>query len=69
MPDKHYMTPDAAARIQSAEARNGGDMSSGGFAARAQSAGAHDTNSGAVQQSSRGNLGNSGCANWGPEKK
>ncbi|KAJ8126690.1 hypothetical protein O1611_g6948 [Lasiodiplodia mahajangana] len=40
------MTPSAAAQIQSSQARNGGDMSSGGFAARAQSAAARNENSG-----------------------
>ncbi|KAG6087409.1 hypothetical protein E4U15_007897 [Claviceps sp. LM218 group G6] len=38
------MTQQDAARVQSSQAKNGGDMSSGGFAARAQSAGAHNAN-------------------------
>ncbi|RAL13348.1 uncharacterized protein BO97DRAFT_423556 [Aspergillus homomorphus CBS 101889] len=33
------LTKDDSARIQSTQARGGGDMSSGGFAARAQAAG------------------------------
>ncbi|KAI1121093.1 hypothetical protein F5Y10DRAFT_272438 [Nemania abortiva] len=40
------MTPADASRIQSGQARSGGDMSSGGFAARAQSAGARNENTG-----------------------
>ncbi|KAI4943335.1 hypothetical protein J4E91_009534 [Alternaria rosae] len=35
-----------ASRIQSANAKSGGDMSSGGFAARAQSAGDRNANAG-----------------------
>ena len=39
------MTPEAAARIQSSEAKaNGGKVSSEGFAARAQSAAAKNSN-------------------------
>ncbi|KAI9683245.1 MAG: hypothetical protein M1822_006110 [Bathelium mastoideum] len=38
------MTQDAASRIQSTQATSGGDMSSGGFAARAQSAAARNEN-------------------------
>uniref|UniRef100_A0A093UMD5 Uncharacterized protein n=1 Tax=Talaromyces marneffei PM1 TaxID=1077442 RepID=A0A093UMD5_TALMA len=37
----HEMTKSDASRIQSSQARSGGDMSSKGFAARAQSAGDH----------------------------
>ncbi|KHN98481.1 Seed maturation protein [Metarhizium album ARSEF 1941] len=33
------MTKSDAARVQSSQAKNGGDMSSAGFAARAQAAG------------------------------
>ncbi|KAI0535502.1 hypothetical protein GGR58DRAFT_504244 [Xylaria digitata] len=40
------MTPSAASRIQSTQAKSGGDMSSDGFAARAQSAGARNENTG-----------------------
>ncbi|PLB47561.1 hypothetical protein P170DRAFT_437393 [Aspergillus steynii IBT 23096] len=39
MPSHHHMTQSDASRIQSSQAKGGGDMSSGGFAARAQSAG------------------------------
>ncbi|KAI0815578.1 hypothetical protein GGR55DRAFT_629398 [Xylaria sp. FL0064] len=38
------MTSSDASRIQSSQARGGGDMSSDGFAARAQSAGARNDN-------------------------
>lgn len=38
------MTQGAASRIQSASAKSGGDMSSSGFAARAQSAAATNAN-------------------------
>ncbi|KAK4234531.1 hypothetical protein C8A03DRAFT_37704 [Achaetomium macrosporum] len=45
---KHGMTQPDASRIQSSQAKSGGDMSSGGFAARAQSAGdRHAAQSGA----------------------
>ncbi|KAI1112317.1 hypothetical protein F5Y14DRAFT_273884 [Nemania sp. NC0429] len=40
------MTPSDASRIQSGQARSGGDMSSGGFAARAQAGGARNENTG-----------------------
>ncbi|KAJ5733031.1 hypothetical protein N7533_013478 [Penicillium manginii] len=36
---RNYTSKSDAARIQSSQAKSGGDMSSGGFAARAQSAG------------------------------
>ncbi|KAK3388488.1 hypothetical protein B0T20DRAFT_484062 [Sordaria brevicollis] len=36
---KHSMTKSDSSRIQSSQAKRGGNMSSGGFAARAQSAG------------------------------
>ncbi|KAH6880463.1 hypothetical protein B0T10DRAFT_565682 [Thelonectria olida] len=36
---KHDMTKADSSRIQSSQQKSGGDMSSGGFAARAQSAG------------------------------
>ncbi|KAI1454295.1 hypothetical protein F4805DRAFT_460962 [Annulohypoxylon moriforme] len=39
---KDQMTKGDAARIQSGQAKNGGDMSSQGFAARAQSAAARN---------------------------
>ncbi|EFQ35195.1 uncharacterized protein GLRG_10339 [Colletotrichum graminicola M1.001] len=41
------MTKEDAARIQSAQAQGGKDMSSGGFAARAQSAGDRNANANA----------------------
>ncbi|GAB0133620.1 hypothetical protein EsDP_00002024 [Epichloe bromicola] len=50
----HQMSKADASRIQSGQARNGGDMSSSGFAARAQAAG--DRN---AQASGNGN-GNGG---------
>lgn len=39
------------------QAKGGGDMSSGGFSARAQSAAAHNTNSGAGQSTAQGSTG------------
>ncbi|KAI2604068.1 uncharacterized protein GGS25DRAFT_525347 [Hypoxylon fragiforme] len=39
---KDQMTKSAAGEIQSSQAKNGRDMSSGGFAARAQSAAARN---------------------------
>ncbi|KAI9221313.1 hypothetical protein BC828DRAFT_381297 [Blastocladiella britannica] len=42
----HAMTPSAASHIQSTQAKSGGDMSSSGFASRAQSAGDRNANSG-----------------------
>ncbi|PVH91551.1 hypothetical protein DM02DRAFT_704437 [Periconia macrospinosa] len=42
------MSQSDASRIQSGQARGGGDMSSGGFAARAQSAGDKNANTGAT---------------------
>ncbi|KAI1319973.1 hypothetical protein F5Y16DRAFT_390425 [Xylariaceae sp. FL0255] len=44
---KNAMTQSDAQRIQSSQVKSGGDMSSGGFAARAQSAG--DRNANAAQ--------------------
>ncbi|KAI4641450.1 uncharacterized protein J4E79_011657 [Alternaria viburni] len=40
------MTKEDAGRIQSTQAKSGGDMSSGGFAARAQGAGDKNANAG-----------------------
>ncbi|KAJ3028677.1 hypothetical protein HDV00_010097 [Rhizophlyctis rosea] len=40
------MTTSDASRIQSSQAKGGGDMSAHGFAARAQSAGARNANAG-----------------------
>ncbi|KAI1437167.1 hypothetical protein GGR50DRAFT_116188 [Xylaria sp. CBS 124048] len=60
MPDKP-MTPEDASRIQSSQAKNGRDMASGGFAARAQAAAARNVNSGAVAgQGGRVGQGSSG---------
>jgi hypothetical protein len=42
----HPMTGSDASRIQSAQAKSGGDMSAGGFSARAQRAAAHNANAG-----------------------
>ncbi|KAG6063588.1 hypothetical protein E4U32_001058 [Claviceps aff. humidiphila group G2b] len=44
MPPKQEMTTEDASRIQSSQAKSGGDMSSGGFAARAQSGAAANAN-------------------------
>ncbi|KAJ4394845.1 hypothetical protein N0V93_004065 [Gnomoniopsis smithogilvyi] len=61
MPDsKTQMSQADASRIQSSNAKSGGDMSSGGFAARAQSAAAHNANAGGQQAGSGGQQGNSG---------
>ncbi|KAH8783290.1 hypothetical protein F5883DRAFT_709246 [Diaporthe sp. PMI_573] len=49
MPDKHPMSQSDASRVQSSQAKGGGDMSSGGFAARAQSGAAKNTNAAAGQ--------------------
>ncbi|KAI4913068.1 uncharacterized protein J4E92_009940 [Alternaria infectoria] len=43
------MSQSDASRIQSANAKSGGDMSSGGFAARAQGAGDRNANAGGQQ--------------------
>lgn len=40
----HQMTKEDASRIQSGTAKNGGDMSSGGWAAKAQSLGDRNDN-------------------------
>ncbi|KAI0869559.1 hypothetical protein GGS24DRAFT_505670 [Hypoxylon argillaceum] len=56
------MTPSAASHIQSTQAKSGGDMSSGGFSARAQSAGARNENAGySSQGKSGGNNSNTGA--------
>ncbi|KAF2019150.1 hypothetical protein BU24DRAFT_418759 [Aaosphaeria arxii CBS 175.79] len=52
MPKSNPMTGDDASRIQSQQAKSGGDMSSGGFSARAQSAAARNDNANAVSGSS-----------------
>ncbi|KZV71472.1 hypothetical protein PENSPDRAFT_751714 [Peniophora sp. CONT] len=43
-PTKHEMTPEAAARIQSAQDKKGADTSAGSFAARVQSAADRNVN-------------------------
>ncbi|KAF2793387.1 hypothetical protein K505DRAFT_305920 [Melanomma pulvis-pyrius CBS 109.77] len=48
------MTQSDASRIQSSQTRSGGDMSSSGFAARAQSAGDRNQNSGLGQKNGGG---------------
>ncbi|KAL8828947.1 MAG: hypothetical protein Q9191_002295 [Dirinaria sp. TL-2023a] len=44
------MTKEDASRIQSTQAKSGGDTSKGGFAARAQSAGDRNTNTSSTGQ-------------------
>ncbi|KAK7737006.1 hypothetical protein SLS53_006762 [Cytospora paraplurivora] len=66
MPDQNYMSKEDASRIQSAEAKTGGDM---GFAIRAQSAGDRNANSGVVQPGSGGPQENTGGGNGAAEKK
>ncbi|KAJ2975958.1 hypothetical protein NUW58_g8210 [Xylaria curta] len=56
------MTPSDASRIQSAQARSGGNMSSGGFAARAQAAGARNENTGYSSYGHQTNDGQGGSA-------
>ncbi|KAJ9624439.1 hypothetical protein H2203_005174 [Taxawa tesnikishii (nom. ined.)] len=51
------MTQTDAARIQSAQARGGGDMSSKGFAARAQAAGDRNASTQAGATKTSGNNG------------
>jgi len=46
------MTKEDASRIQSSQAQGGKDMSSSGFASRAQSAGDRNTNAAAGQTNS-----------------
>ncbi|KAI1660769.1 hypothetical protein F4813DRAFT_263470 [Daldinia decipiens] len=47
---KSQMSKTDASRIQSSQARSGGNMTSGGFAARAQSSGDRNQNAWAGQQ-------------------
>ncbi|RDA92009.1 hypothetical protein CP533_6034 [Ophiocordyceps camponoti-saundersi (nom. inval.)] len=54
------MTKSDAARIQSNEARKGGDMSSSGFAARAQHGAAMNENRAAGGNNSKGQSGGNG---------
>ncbi|KJK86982.1 hypothetical protein H633G_09164 [Metarhizium anisopliae BRIP 53284] len=61
----NQMTKSDSSRIQSSQAKGGNDMSSGGFAARAQSAGdRHDNN----QHSGSGNGGSKSGAGAGAKK-
>ena len=53
------MTSEAAARIQSTQAKTGKEMGSGGFAARAQAAAAHNVQ-GAAQHGSASKGGGQG---------
>ncbi|KAI9733433.1 MAG: hypothetical protein M1834_003517 [Cirrosporium novae-zelandiae] len=48
MPKPHSMSQSDASRIQSTQAKGGGDMSSKGFAAHAQSAGDRNANTGSA---------------------
>ena len=52
------MNPKDSARIQSTQAKGGKDIGSGGFAARAQAASAHNVNA-AAQGSSQASHGSS----------
>ncbi|KAI2628295.1 hypothetical protein GGS21DRAFT_492616 [Xylaria nigripes] len=52
---QHQMTQSDASHIQSTQAKSGGDMSSGGFASRAQGAGDRNANAAAAK-----NTGNQG---------
>ncbi|KAE8354937.1 hypothetical protein BDV28DRAFT_146641 [Aspergillus coremiiformis] len=49
----HQMTKEDAERIQSTQARGGQDMSSSGFAARAQAAGDRNANTAAQTSSNQ----------------
>ncbi|KAJ4421564.1 hypothetical protein N0V82_003702 [Gnomoniopsis sp. IMI 355080] len=62
MPDtKNQMSSADASRIQSATAKSGGDMGSGGFPSRAQAAAAHNADAGGQQAGSGGQQGNAGA--------
>ncbi|CAL5872473.1 uncharacterized protein PFLUO_LOCUS6737 [Penicillium psychrofluorescens] len=55
-----------ASRIQSSQAKSGGDMSSGGFASRAQAAGDRDANTSSGSSGQQGgNTGGSTTGNTG----
>ncbi|KIH94379.1 hypothetical protein SPBR_09228 [Sporothrix brasiliensis 5110] len=64
MAPPNQMTSGDSSRIQSSQARSGKDMSSGGFAARAQSAAATNTNN-ANAANSGGNMGSTGTKGSG----
>ncbi|KAF7896539.1 hypothetical protein EAF00_006553 [Botryotinia globosa] len=61
------MTKDDASRIQSTQARGGNDMSSSGFAARAQGAGDRNANAGGAATNQGTGGGNASQA--GTDKK
>ncbi|KAJ1323969.1 hypothetical protein MN608_11228 [Microdochium nivale] len=69
MPGKNPMTPAAAADIQSSQAKSGGDMSSSGFAARAQGAGARNANNANNSSNQGGNANNTQSTNNGSQGK
>ncbi|OHE90543.1 hypothetical protein CORC01_14167 [Colletotrichum orchidophilum] len=61
----NQMTKEDASRIQGSQAKAGNDMSSGGFAARAQGAGDRNTNAGVGAQGQ----GQGGQGQQGGQKK
>ncbi|KAF7855380.1 hypothetical protein EAF04_010123 [Stromatinia cepivora] len=65
------MTKEDASRIQATQASGGKDMSSSGFAARAQSAGDRNNNVGgtAAQDTGAGDTGGGNAGQAGPNKK
>ncbi|KAG9738497.1 hypothetical protein KCU73_g9723, partial [Aureobasidium melanogenum] len=63
--EKHAMSGSDASRIQSAQAKSGGDMSSSGFAARAQSGAANNANAASMNTGS----GTAGGKGMGGDKK
>ncbi|KAG9672091.1 hypothetical protein KCU99_g5207, partial [Aureobasidium melanogenum] len=63
--EKHAMSGSDASRIQSAQAKSGGDMSSSGFAARAQSGAANNANAASMNTRS----GSAGGKGMGGDKK
>ncbi|KAI0005247.1 hypothetical protein F4779DRAFT_52334 [Xylariaceae sp. FL0662B] len=67
MPESKMSKSDAS-RIQSSQAKSGGDMTSGGFAARAQSAGDRNQNASASagQQNVGSGTGGQSGNNGGP---
>ncbi|KXH52982.1 hypothetical protein CSAL01_13584 [Colletotrichum salicis] len=65
----NQVTKDDASRIQSSQAKGGKDMSSGGFAARAQGAGDRNANAGLSGQCGRqGQGGGQGGEQTGAKK-
>ncbi|KAJ5094466.1 hypothetical protein N7456_010327 [Penicillium angulare] len=61
----HQMSKSDAARIQSGQAKSGGDMSSGGFAARAQGAADRHAHAAQGSQPSNNSGGNAGAGKGG----